>query len=308
MEGVLLFLMACAVSVILGYTFEAINRRSDRAEKRELEKKITPEDRAWKFSIEARKYSDEKEYIEAIENYGYAINHFPKALYYNNRGFCWDELGNSTRALSDYSKAIELEPKNTTYRLNRALIYKSLNQYELACSDWEIAEEGGAEEASNYLRKYRNVKQQAAIKNLKIKSKDTPSKVAQKKPNYAHNSSNPNEKWKPIAGYNEKYWISTRGRVESVWDEDNPKILVTDNQRGWPRASLYRDIGYKREVTRRSVAYLVAESFIKNPHNYKCIDFIDGDFDNVSLDNITWVKSSYVPPYEETPEIRTYIP
>lgn len=37
------------------------------------------------------------------------------------------------------------------------------------------------------------------------------------------------------------------------------------------------------------VDYLVASSFVPNPHNYKNIRHIDGDLNNNRADNLEWV-------------------
>lgn len=38
------------------------------------------------------------------------------------------------------------------------------------------------------------------------------------------------------------------------------------------------------------VDYLVATSFVPNPHNYKNIKHIDGNLENNRADNLEWVK------------------
>lgn len=39
---------------------------------------------------------------------------------------------------------------------------------------------------------------------------------------------------------------------------------------------------------------LIAEAFLPNPHNYKIAELIDGNSDNISLNNIRWVSASYI--------------
>lgn len=39
---------------------------------------------------------------------------------------------------------------------------------------------------------------------------------------------------------------------------------------------------------------LIAEAFLPNPHNYKIAELIDGNSDNISLNNIRWVPASYI--------------
>lgn len=38
------------------------------------------------------------------------------------------------------------------------------------------------------------------------------------------------------------------------------------------------------------VDYLVAQSFVPNPHNYKNIRHIDGNLENNRADNLEWVE------------------
>lgn len=124
----------------------------------------------------------------------------------------------------------------------------------------------------------------------------------------AQNYKRVSEIWKPIQGYNDKYFISDQGRVESLWNAEIPKILKTDLDRGWPRADLTRDIGKLRQCIRRSTAFLVAEHFLENPNNFKFVDFIDGNFKNVCLSNLTWSVNAYNPSYENKLYVKIYDP
>ena len=56
------------------------------------------------------------------------------SLYYN-RGWEHDELGEYERAIKDYDKAIELNPKKSNYYYNRALAYSKQNDYDKAIRD-----------------------------------------------------------------------------------------------------------------------------------------------------------------------------
>ena len=109
------------------------------------------------------------------------------------------------------------------------------------------------------------------------------------------------EKYVFISGFDNKYQISNRGEVKSLWNADSPKILSTRNNKGWPKVDL---IGYQDEIRislRRSVAFLVAEAFIENPNGFKCIKFKDGDFENLNVENIEWTFEDYKPSYETIP-------
>ncbi|HEU4497340.1 MAG TPA: NUMOD4 domain-containing protein [Flavobacterium sp.] len=109
------------------------------------------------------------------------------------------------------------------------------------------------------------------------------------------------EKYVFILGFDDKYQISNRGEVKSLWNPNNSKHLSTRNSKGWPKVDL---IKYKNEIRislRRSVAFLVAEAFIENPNNFKYIEFKDGDFNNLNVENLIWVFEGYKPSYELIP-------
>lgn len=90
---------------------------------------------------------------------------------------------------------------------------------------------------------------------------------------------------KPIKGYEGMYEISKNGKVLSF--KRNPAIL-----------SQYKSDYYKVGLTKDGVQKffavhrLLAIAFIPNPENKPCINHIDGDKYNNSLDNLEWVTHS----------------
>ena len=116
------------------------------------------------------------------------------------------------------------------------------------------------------------------------------------------------EIWLPIKNFDDKYLISNHGKIKSLWDPSKPKILKTDNYKGWQRADLIKYRNEDRFSIRRSIALLVAQTFIENPNNYSCIGFEDDDFHNIYFENIYWTFSSYLPEYEKVPYIKQLPP
>ena len=67
-------------------------------------------------------YADKEDYDRAIADYDKALELDPKdATAYNNRGFTYDKKGDYDKAIADYNKALELDPKDATAYNNRGI-------------------------------------------------------------------------------------------------------------------------------------------------------------------------------------------
>jgi len=85
-------------------------------------------------------YDGLRQHTKAISDYNKAIELNPKyALAYNNRGFAYYNLGQHTKAISDLTKAIELNPKFAEAYNNRGVVYRSLGQVTKAIFDYSKA-------------------------------------------------------------------------------------------------------------------------------------------------------------------------
>ena len=74
-------------------------------------------------------YNDLKQYERAISDYNKAIELNPNfALAYNNRGWAYYCLKKYQQALKDFDKAIELNPNNTQAKNNRAACLKAMGR------------------------------------------------------------------------------------------------------------------------------------------------------------------------------------
>jgi len=97
------------------------------------------------------------------------------------------------------------------------------------------------------------------------------------------------EIFKDIKGYEGLYQLSNLGRIKSTIHAKE-KFLKVQNQEYefYPYYTLYKGNGKKNFRIHR----LVALHFMPNPFNKPCINHIDGNKNNYSLDNLEWVTHS----------------
>lgn len=103
------------------------------------------------------------------------------------------------------------------------------------------------------------------------------------------------EIWKPVNGYEPYYMVSDMGNVKSLDRKfmargglrtRKGKVLTPQINRvnGYPQVMLIVDCKYKLHYVHR----LVAEAFIPNPHNLRCVTHLDGNYQNNCADNLQW--------------------
>ena len=128
-------------------------------ERREKEHALT----AWDYIRRGTRANDEGRHEEAIAEYTKAIELNPdNSTTYNRRGFAYDDLCQYEKAIEDYNKAIELNPGYAVAYNNRGFAYKNLEQYERAIEDYSKAIEldpSYARAYNNRGRAYTNLKQ-----------------------------------------------------------------------------------------------------------------------------------------------------
>jgi len=115
---------------------EAINRFSDAIAQLEnnqpQQKDILASIYYWQGNVR----SDQKNNEKAIADYTKAINFNPKfAAAYNNRGSTYSGSGNKQKAIDDFNKAIEINPKYSTAYNNRGFSYFNLGNKQKAIDD-----------------------------------------------------------------------------------------------------------------------------------------------------------------------------
>ena len=98
-------------------------------------------------------YSKNGNYDQAISEYTKAIEINPNyEQAYGNRGGSYANHGNLPKAISDYTKAIELNPKDVMNYYNRGTVYKDQGDLAQAASDFTKA----IEIDPNYFEAYNN--------------------------------------------------------------------------------------------------------------------------------------------------------
>lgn len=83
--------------------------------------------------------ADSLKYKEARLFYTIAITLHQDAVFYNNRGHLFEEIGHSDSAIIDYNKAIELDSMNSEYFCNRAITKYRINDVEGSVNDFTKA-------------------------------------------------------------------------------------------------------------------------------------------------------------------------
>ncbi|MBE0570634.1 MAG: tetratricopeptide repeat protein [Ignavibacteriaceae bacterium] len=98
-------------------------------------------------------YDEEGKYEQAISEYIKAIEINPDyADAYNNRGVSYYNLGKNENAISDYTRAINLNPKYADAYNNRGIVYYDQGQHNQAIKDYSKA----IEVNKSYAKAYHN--------------------------------------------------------------------------------------------------------------------------------------------------------
>ena len=95
------------------------------------------------------------------------------------------------------------------------------------------------------------------------------------------------EKWKFINGYNEKYMISSYGRVKSLQGIKERILYQGKTHDGYCIVIL----SINNNPKSYRVSRLVATHFIENPYNYTQVDHIDENRANNHEDNLQWLSA-----------------
>ena len=103
---------------------------------------------------------------------------------------------------------------------------------------------------------------------------------------------NINEVWRDVAEYNGKYQVSNLGRVRSVCDTKQSRVIILKpmkQKNGYLYVSLWRNNKKKNVLIHR----LVAQSFVDNPNNHKEVNHKDENKENNVVENLEWCEHKY---------------
>jgi len=96
-------------------------------------------------------YSQQGEYKKAVSDYNKAIEIDPGfVVAYLNRGFTHSKMGEYEQAISDYTKAIELNPRYAIAYRNRGFVYRKIGENDKAIADYTRAIEIDPKDAVAY--------------------------------------------------------------------------------------------------------------------------------------------------------------
>lgn len=103
-----------------------------------------------------------------------------------------------------------------------------------------------------------------------------------------------NEIWKPVKGYEGFYEVSSEGRVRSVERRDargqlrKSKIMSVKKIQNAKKVTFFRD-GKRKTFTLKK---LVADAFLEAPKADEKLVHVDGNPDNVCVENLKWQKKA----------------
>ena len=101
-----------------------------------------------------------------------------------------------------------------------------------------------------------------------------------------------NEEWRDIKGYEGKYQVSSLGRVKSLGNNKSKKEKILKPGKN-KLDYLYVILCKNGESKGFLVHRLVAEAFVNNPNEYKCVNHKDENKTNNCVDNLEWCTHKY---------------
>ena len=96
------------------------------------------------------------------------------------------------------------------------------------------------------------------------------------------------ENWKEIPGYEERYWVSSDGKIKSKYKGKEIILKTSKDKNGYIKVQLNQNGKIKSTTMHR----LVALCYVPNPYNYNEINHIDGNKENNDFANLEWCSRS----------------
>ena len=114
---------------------------------------------------------------------------------------------------------------------------------------------------------------------------------------------NKEEIWKDVKGYENYYQVSNLGNVRSLdrkIEQSNSKGIYKHTYKGKMLKQYINNAGYNQvtftinyKLLMKRVHRLVAETFIDNPNNHKCVNHINGNKLDNRVENLEWCSYSH---------------
>lgn len=95
------------------------------------------------------------------------------------------------------------------------------------------------------------------------------------------------EKWAPIPGFFDRYWVSSLGRIKSIIEGKENFLKQPINHKGYPTIGFRIPGGGRKRYTFRTHR-LVAMAFIPNPHEKPQVNHKNMIKTDNSVDNLEW--------------------
>ena len=169
-----------------------------------------------------------KRYDEGLAAITQAIDLAPRAAWYFNRGNLYYNLQKYDLALSDWNKAIKINPNYAEAYVNRGNLYSDLQKYDLALSDYSKAIDINRNDAEAYYNRgllyYNQRKYDLALSDY--------SKAIDINPNYAEAYNNRGNLYSDL----QKYELALADYNQAI--RINPNFALAYNNRG----NLYSDL------------------------------------------------------------------
>lgn len=102
----------------------------------------------------------------------------------------------------------------------------------------------------------------------------------------------PEEIWKPIAGFEGRYEVSSLGRVRSIMDNKGNRRIKIRKTRLAKNGYLYLNLWIDGRIYVRKPHRLVADAFLEKPEGSECVNHINGIKTDNRAENLEWCTYS----------------